>query len=181
MPADAFIQCRVTPQMKELVRELALREQVTESALVKRLLAVIVRTSTSTPLPRVERSDQTNREARLYVRLDPEDRMMLTDRAAARGMRSATYVSVLVRSHLRGVAPLPKGELLALKRAIAELTAIGRNLNQIAKASHQETALPHRREDLRAILKVAEALRDHFRELLKANERSWSDGLPCNG
>ena len=107
--------------------------------------------------------------------------MVLANRAAARGMRSATYVSVLVRSHLRGVAPLPKDELLALKRAIAELTAIGRNLNQIAKASHQGTALPPGREDLRAMLKIAEGLRDHFRELLKANERSWSEGLPCHG
>jgi hypothetical protein len=104
---------------------------------------------------------------------------MLADRAAARGMRSATYVSVLVRSHRRGIAPLPKDELLALKRAISELTAIGRNLNQIAKASHQGLALPPRREDLRAMLKIAEALRDNFRELLKANERSWSEGLPC--
>jgi Bacterial mobilisation protein (MobC) len=181
MPADAFIQCRVTPEMKELVRELARRERISESALVKQLLDVLVRTSASPPHPTVERSDQANRDARLCVRLDPDDRKMLADRAAARGMRSATYVSVLVRSHLRGVAPLPKDELLALKRAIAELTAIGRNLNQIAKASHQGTALSQGREDLRAMLKIAEALRDHFRELLKANERSWSGGLPCNG
>src|ERR1017187_6146129 len=38
MPADVFIQCRVTPDMKELVRELARRERITESALVKQLL-----------------------------------------------------------------------------------------------------------------------------------------------
>jgi hypothetical protein len=30
MPADAFIQCRVTPEMKTLVRALAEREQITE-------------------------------------------------------------------------------------------------------------------------------------------------------
>ena len=42
-----------------------------------------------------------------------------------RGMPSATYVSVLVRSHLRSLAPLPKEELLALKRSVAELGAAG--------------------------------------------------------
>jgi hypothetical protein len=52
-------------------------------------------------------------------------------------MRPATYVSVLIRSHLRMLAPLPKDELLALKRSIAELATIGRNINQIAKAANE--------------------------------------------
>ena len=52
-------------------------------------------------------------------------------------MRSATYVSVLVRSHLRNLTPLPKEELTALKRSVAELGAIGRNLNQIARGANQ--------------------------------------------
>ena len=45
MPAEAFIQCRVTPEMKTLVRALAEREQITESALVKELLQVVLRTA----------------------------------------------------------------------------------------------------------------------------------------
>jgi hypothetical protein len=36
---------------------------------------------------------------------------------------------VLVRSHLRHLAPVPEDELLVLERSIAELGAIGRNLN----------------------------------------------------
>jgi hypothetical protein len=63
--------------------------------------------------------------------------MLLCERATARGMRSATYVSVLVRSHLRNLTPLPKEELTALKRSVADLGAIGRNLNQIARAANQ--------------------------------------------
>ena len=88
-----------------------------------------------------------------HVRLAPEDRILLSDRATARGMPSATYVSVLVRSHLRNLAPLPKEELLALKRSVAELGAIGRNLNQIARAANQggKPAGPGR-EDLKAML-----------------------------
>ena len=91
-------------------------------------------------------------------------------------MRSATYVSLLVRSHLRGMAPLPKEELLALKRSVAELSAIGRNLNQIAKATHQGKPAAPGQEELRAMLKVAEGLRDHFKALLKSNEQSWGQG-----
>ena len=37
-------------------------------------------------------------------------------------------------SHLRAVAPLLKEERALLNRAIGELGAIGRNLNQIARA-----------------------------------------------
>jgi hypothetical protein len=92
-------------------------------------------------------------------------------------MPSATYVSVLVRSHLRNLAPLPKEELSALKRSVAELGAIGRNLNQIARAANQggKVSGPGR-EDLRSMLKVAEALRDHVKALLRVNEKSWEQG-----
>ena len=176
MAAGAFIQCRVTPEMKALVRAFAEREQISESALVKQLLEVMLRKAALEGFPQIEELDKPNRDARLSIRLDPEDRMMLTSRAAARGMRSATYVSVLVRSHLRKLTPLPKEELAALKRSIAELRAIGNNLNQIARALHQGKATAPGREEVRAMLKVAEGLRDHFKALLIANERTWEQG-----
>jgi hypothetical protein len=92
-------------------------------------------------------------------------------------MASATYVSVLVRSHLRNLAPLPKEELLALRHSIAELKAVGRNLNQMAKALNQDArGTAPGRQEVNAMLKVAEGLRDHFKALLKANEKSWLQG-----
>jgi hypothetical protein len=138
MPAEAFIQCRVTPEMKTLVRALAERERITESALVKELLQVVLRTAALQGFPRLDELDRPNRDARLSVRLEPDDRQLLSGRATQRGMASATYVSLLVRSHLRGVAPLPKEELLALRNSIAELKAVRRNLNQMAKALNQD-------------------------------------------
>lgn len=35
-------------------------------------------------------------------------------------MRPATYASALLRAHLRKLSPLPKDELLALKRSISD-------------------------------------------------------------
>jgi len=177
MPADAFIQCRVTPEMKTLVRALAEREQITESALVKQLLQVVLRTAALEGFTKLDALDRPNRDARLYIRLEPEDRQLLVGRARQRGMPSATYVSLLVRSHLRGVAPLPKEELLALKHSVSELKAVGRNINQMAKALNQDLrAVGPGRQEVNAMLKVAEGLRDHFRALLKANEKSWLEG-----
>jgi predicted DNA binding CopG/RHH family protein len=167
----------VTPEMKTLLRVLAEREQITESALVRQLLEVMLRMSAKEGFPKLDTLEKVSRDARLSVRLAPEDRILLSDRAIARGMPSATYVSVLVRSHLRNLAPLPKEELLALKRSVAELGAIGRNLNQIARAANQggKPTGPGR-DDFRAMLRVAEGLRDHVKELLRANQISWERG-----
>jgi hypothetical protein len=68
-------------------------------------------------------------------------------------------------------------ELLALKRSVAELGAIGRNLNQIARALNQggKPSGPGR-ADLQALLRVGEGLRDHVKALLRANQISWEQG-----
>jgi hypothetical protein len=177
MAAEAFVQCRVTAEMKTLLRVLAERDQITESALVRQLLEVMLRVSAKEGFPKLDALERGSRDSRLSIRLAPGDRILLGERALARGMPSATYVSVLVRSHLRNLAPLPKEELLALKRSVAELGAIGRNLNQIARAANQgvKPAGPGR-EDLKAMLRVAAGLRDHVKALLKANQLSWEQG-----
>ena len=177
MAADAFIQCRVTSDTKALLQALAGREQITESALVRQLLETLLSTTTGGGTPGAGSSEPVTRDARLSVRLAPDDRALLAERAAARNMAAATYVSVLVRSHLRGLPPLPKAELLALKRSVAELSAIGRNLNQIARvANHGGLTAAIGRGEVSGMLKVAVGLRDHVKALLRANEHSWRTG-----
>jgi len=110
------------------------------------------------------------------IRLRADDQILLRERAAARGMAPATYVSVLTRAHLRSLAPLPKEELLGLKRAVAELGSIGRNLNQIARANQGQLVTSPGRDDLEAMLRICEALRDHVKGLLVANLKSWEQG-----
>ena len=44
----------------------------------------------------------------MLVRLRDEDKLLLDARAEARGMRPATYASVLLRSHLRQLTPYPR-------------------------------------------------------------------------
>lgn len=113
------------------------------------------------------------------IRLQPDDQILLRERAAARGMPPATYVSVLTRAHLRSVAPLPREELLALKRTLGELGNIGRNLNQIAHAANQgQLVVGPGRNDLEAMLRICGALRDNLKRLLLANLRSWEQGFP---
>ncbi len=112
--------------------------------------------------------------ARVYVRLRRSDHALLRERAAGRGLASATYVSMLVRTHLRGVSPLPDRELAEFRHALGALGAVGRNLNQITRVAHQTGRVEGlTTADLRAILAAFEGLRAHFKRLIEANIASW--------
>ena len=188
MSCTEVVKARVTAETKREIAEAAAREMLTESAWLKRLLVREMQAArdpaATQMLPRrVERERRHGGrcggpcERPILVRLRTEDRLLLDARSEARGMRPATYVAVLTRSHLRHLAPLPKDEMLALRRSIGELAAIGRNLNQIAKAANDGGRLPgSAREEFRAMLKVCEALRDNTKALLKANLTSWEIG-----
>lgn len=162
--------------MKSALHAAAVRQQRTESALVKHVLETMLQT-VGVSDPNAALATQPTRVARLSVRLTVEDWSLLQARAAARHMAPATYASTLLRVHLRALAPLPKEELSVLKQSIAELSAIVRNLNQIAYAANESGRVngPSLGE-LRALLKVCEGLRDHVRALIKANVTSWEVG-----
>ena len=177
MSADQFIAARVSPETKARLRELADRQHLSESRLLRRLVELLLPTAGVVPIITASPGTEAPRTARLMIRLRADDQILLRERAAARGMAPATYVSVLTRAHLRSLAPLPKEELLVLKRAVAELGIIGRNLNQIARAANQgQLVTSPGRDDLKAMLRICEALRDHVKGLLVANLKSWEQG-----
>jgi hypothetical protein len=58
-----------------------------------------------------------------------------------------------------------------------EVAAIGRNFNQMARALNAgERNTGPDRGNLMTLLRVLEALRDHFRKLLDGNSKSWQVG-----
>jgi hypothetical protein len=174
MPEFALIACRVTLETKISVQRVAERDGISESALLRQLVEFMLRTSGDGQPPLMSAPERVNRDARVNVRLEPEDLRLLRERSKARGMATATYLSYLARSHLRSVAPLPHAEYTQLKQSVEQLASVGRSLNQIARALNQgaQPPMPGRSEVI-AMVNVAEALRDHFRGLLEANERSW--------
>jgi hypothetical protein len=166
----------VSGDVKRRLSAVAACQGISESALLRRLVEQMLASSgLEVSVPTVATSD--TRAARLTIRLIPDDRLLLGERAAARSIPAATYISILVRSHLRALTPLPREELTELRRSITELTLVGRSLNQIARALNRNTevAAPGRQE-VQAMIRVAEGLRDHFRAVLKANIQSWHQG-----
>jgi len=136
MAASSCIQCRVDPQLKLRLQAIAVGQGLTESAVLKRLVIGLMGTAPASDA-RVLAVEPIGPPARVYVRLRRSDHALLRERAAGRGLASATYVSMLVRTHLRGMPPLPDRELAELRHAAGALGAVGRNLNQIAHVAHR--------------------------------------------
>jgi hypothetical protein len=167
----------VTAETKQQFATLAREFGLSESALLKRSITLMLRSTQPSEFAAPAESPTVPRDLRLYVRLRAEDHRMLRERAASRGMPAATYASFLLRSHLRALAPLPDRELAALTAAIAELGAIGRNLNQIARVANLTGRIEGlRREDLLALLRALEGLRDHVKGLVRSSLASWEAG-----
>jgi hypothetical protein len=175
MSDGAHLTTWVNRETKTRFAAVARHQGLSDSALLKRLIDTMLQAGNAAN--GVATDGAVHRASRFSIRLRPDDQVLLRERAAARGMPAATYVSVLTRSHLRSLSPLPKEELLALRRTVSELGSVGRNLNQIARAANQgERSSGPGREDLRAILRVCEGLRDHVKRLLSANIKSWDQG-----
>jgi hypothetical protein len=146
MACTEFLKARVSPEIKLQVKIVAERDLLSEATWLKRLVLREIRACGTARGSEGESSGAEGirrpcREPRppngcakpMLVRLRDEDKLLLDARAETRGMRPATYASAVLRSHLRQLTPPPKDELLALKRSIAVLASIGRNINQITR------------------------------------------------
>jgi hypothetical protein len=175
MVADVVIHCRVSLAIKAALRAAAQRQQLTESALLKRMLELMLQAS---PVPASDAPPpRPARHGRLYVRLTTEDWASLRERGAERNMAPATYAANVLRAHLQGRAQLLNAEVAAVKDSARELRSIGVNLNQIARVAHRDGRITGpTRDDLRGFLKVCEGLRDHIAALVRANAKSWRAG-----
>ena len=180
MAGSTHLSTWVSADTKQRFAGAAARQGLSESALLKRLieqmLAIGAGDGGAPPAP------VSVRDTRVTIRLVADDLGLLRERAAARTMPAATYVSSLVRAHLRQLAPLPDRELAALRAVVNELTALGRNLNTMTRLLHQDSRKPGPgREEARIMLRICEALRDYVRALIKANLVSWEVGHAWQG
>ena len=167
----------VTRETKERFAAIARHQGLSDSALLKRLVELMLQSASAAELGTPGGAGRTSRDSRLTVRIRPDDQLLLRERAAARGMAPATYVSVLIRSHLRSLAPLPKAEWLTLDKIVTQLSRLSGNINQIARAANRGEGVAAPGPDhYRAMLRICEALRVHTKGLLQANAKSWQQG-----
>jgi antitoxin component of RelBE/YafQ-DinJ toxin-antitoxin module len=175
--SNAHLQTWVSREFKERFARVAKAQGLSESALLRRLLEKIVPTDRLPDCVLIAPVEEVPSARRVSVRLRADDLHFLRERARARSLPTSTYISYLVRSHLRAQAPLPTQELAALKRSVAEIGAIGRNINQIARAVNQQQ-WPSGPDAavLSEMVRVLAATRAHIKALINANLASWDSG-----
>jgi hypothetical protein len=176
MSVGTQLKTSVTKETKDRFAAVARHQGLSESAMLKRLVDLMLQTASAGVLPTIDTASPSATESRLTVRFPADDEALLRERAAARGLAPSTYIAVLMRAHLRNLAPLPKAEYLLLKRTLSELGDLTRKLGSLSWADLEERKLGLSREDARAIFRVCEALRDHVRGLISANLKSWRQG-----
>jgi Bacterial mobilisation protein (MobC) len=174
---NTHLQTWVSRDLKVRFARAARSQGLSESALLRRLLEDLVppdRLPDDRLLTPVEKVPAA---CRVSVRLRADDLLLLRERARARGLPTSTYISYLVRSHLTAQTPLPTAELAALKKSVAEIGAIGRNINQIARAATQQQwpAGPDAAV-LSEMNRVLTAMRADIKSLINANLASWDTG-----
>jgi hypothetical protein len=175
MSSGTHLSTWVGTDTKERFAEAAARQGLSESALLRRLVQQMLAAGGMQSEALEPPCDL--RDARVTIRLVAEDRALLRERAVARTVPSATYVSFLVRAHLRGLAPIPDRELRALREAIAELSGLSRTLRAMAhllqRGGHPN---PPGRVEVDGMIRICDHLHDHFRGVLKTNLQSWTSG-----
>ena len=172
-PVRQQIATWATPERKGRFAALAHSRGLSESRLLGLLVDSVLERNPIDESSEV-RHDAAGEGDHISLRLRPGDGKWLRLRAERRGMKYTTYAAALIRAHVRADPPMPLEELARLERGLADISAIGRRLNQIAGAvSERQSVDPGLSVELPAVLHAVEELRQSLREVVKVNRISW--------
>jgi hypothetical protein len=176
MAKDAFIQCRVSAELKDQFRALAEEVNSSESMLLKNLVEAWIQ-SAPTSGTEIASAPVPTRNCRLAIRLHPIDRRQISDRAAALQLAPATLVAELVHAHLASVGPPSEEPLDTLKRGTPELRTVRRALQALLSRPERVEGDLRMRDLLASFLGIAERLRDGTKALLTSQREYWKSGV----
>ena len=175
-PVRQQIAAWATPERKSQFAALAASRALSESRLLGLLIDSVLERN---PVEEVGEAHegQAGKGDRITLRLRSGDGKWLRLRAQRRGMKYTTYAAALIRAHVRADPPMPIEELARLERGLAQISVIGRRLNQIAAAVGEGQGVDSGlRTELAALLPAMEELRHALREVVKINRISWESG-----
>src|SRR5439155_22743714 len=173
-PHQPLIAMRASRDMKHRFAALAASRGMTESHLLMLLVDTVLQHNPE-PLDGGPRVDGASKN-RVTLRLRPGDLRKVAARAAVRGMKPASYLVALIHAHVGAQAPLPSGELNALKAAVNQLASVGRQLRQMALGGAAADHDARLRSTLHDTLLQVQTLRQHTAEIVRNNLLSWEAG-----
>ena len=113
---------------------------------------------------------------KLTIRLPAFLREAAKQRAVSSGMTTSRWIAALVQSNLLRQPVMTDSELEALRRTNYELSAVGRNVNQMAKALNQARHETDRAK-LDTLTVMADTIgrtRETIRALVRASRNVWN-------
>lgn len=167
------IYLRPTDEQKSRLRQLAANAGVSENAYM--LLLLDQADNGPTLSTGVAADPEATAMERITVRLPAFLKRAVAGRARAAGMSMGRWVSCLVQSNLMRVPVLTDAELAAVIASRRELAAVGRNINQIARALNDA---PHeieriRLEKLSELAAVVGKTRASISALVRSSNGVW--------
>jgi len=167
------VTVRLTVDKKSRFGALAASRGLSESALLRQLIASVL--APSAPDPGVEQPHAVvGKTDSIRIWLRPGDGKLLRVRAHEREMSCSGYVAALIRAHLRADPPMPLRELAQLERCLAAVSAMGRSLTQSAALVGEGEGIDlGMLAELAALRQAVEELRQSLREVVKVNRISW--------
>lgn len=173
----SVLQARIEPGLKAAFEAHARTKNLKPSELLRRM--VLAELGMQGELPELSSSPGAKglKVERLYLRLPAFLVAAARVRASDKGMVIARWISSLVQSHLAQEPVMTEKEVQMLRAMNRELAAIGRNVNQIAKALNSAVGdIERGRVSLEGLDKVPASIavaRKIVSNLVKKSQQSW--------
>lgn len=170
----AIIKARVEQGQRQRFQRLGKSRGLTESELLRFLVLLAIEPADSSSAPIAPNAADADAE-RMTVRMPRFLKKAVAARAKTKGMTPSRWVTALIQSNLTGTPVMGDAELMAVQASSRELAAIGRNINQIAKALNEafyETERV-RLDKLAELSKTITENRAAIRALVRASRNAW--------
>jgi hypothetical protein len=174
---------RVSSDTRARFAALAARHELSESALLAKLVDEVLKANSPVACEsgkqRVELDSTADgvAEDRITLRLRHGDRTLAAERAGARGMKTGSYLAMLIHNHVRDSAVLPPNELDLIKATGAQLATLGRQLRMLGMPNAlAEPVASELRDAIALARREIEAAREATAAVVRRNLMSWETG-----
>jgi hypothetical protein len=175
--ARTVLQARLDAGIHERFTALAKARGLSDSELLRMAINREIEASEAGVEGAVTRSEPEQKD-RITVWMAARVLVAAKERAKSKGMNPSRWIAALVQSNIGRAPVLTENELKAVESSIRELAAIGRNINQIARALN-ESHFQVERVRLERLADLSSAIRrtrDEIMVLVRAGRSVWKAG-----
>jgi predicted DNA binding CopG/RHH family protein len=165
----------VDPETKEHFQKISKTRGLSESELLRSvILEITSKVATNNQIIQPPKIDNIELE-RITVRLPRFLMEAIKQRGKLKGMAASRWIAALVQTNLTGNPVMTDKEITVLQSSNRELAAIGRNINQIAKALN-EAFYETDRVQLDTLISLRQSINENrsaIQSLVRASQQAW--------